>query len=365
MPKLSQLLVMLVMVLLTGCGGGGGGTTPDPKPVPKDELPVLYVASLSSSTTTLRDRAILLNIEVRPEAVGAAPGPAVDTILTVEYSLNAGGVWNNVTELRATGTGKQRGIPQSTPLDLTTRLSFFWDAESDLRLAGAESREIDVVLRVRAEQARGPGLNFSNQITFQVNWSPTGGCVVNAPSYQSGKELTLEAGKPVNAQMLSAGGDLPLVWSVNGALPGSLTLDPSGALTGTPTVFDGVLLFTVRDTCSTGPRRDFALVRLRVIPPECESLSFGTELTIPPGTVGREYNQNLRPLLLSDGKGVLTWTLESGSRLPTGVSLTPTGFLQGTPVDGSAGFYPFRVRVEDQCSTKQKETEQLLLVVGN
>lgn len=357
-------LAGLSLLLLASCGGGGGGKDPDPIPIPKDEPEVSYVLTMTSPSTDLVDRAMPLAITVRPEAVDESPGPSVDTIFTVEMSLNAGGAWEPVTELRSTGSGKQRGIPQQTPLGLNTRITFFWDMESDLRLAGAESGLIEVAVRVMAEQARGAGTEVSNRITLQVDWSSESGCVVNAPSYQSGKTLTLEAGTEVNQQLLASGGDLPLTWSVDGILPGTLTLDPTGALRGVPDVTDSELFITIADSCSVGARKDFAFVRLRVLPPECDPLSFGTVLDLPEAKVGAEYDVDLRARLLSDGKGSLDWRLTSG-KLPEGVTLTSLGRLQGFPKAGSAGLFPLTIEVSDECSSTQRDTERFVLLVGN
>lgn len=364
LPLISGLWATMLLLSLTGCPGGGG-TTPDPSPVPKTDPPVTYDLTLRAPATELRDRAVALSYDIRTTPVDEPPADPVRTVLTVQFSLDLGANWQNATELRATGTGRQRGIPQELPQNLTTRLTFFWDAESDLRIAGAESGPIEVRVRVISEQLTGPGEGASNRIPFVVNWSSTGGCVVNAPSIQTGKELILEAGKPANRQMLSAGGDLPLIWKLDGALPGTLRLDSSGALTGTPTVFDGIVFLTVTDSCSAGPRRDFQFMRLRVIPPECTPLRFGPVLTIPEGEVGQVYNVNLRDLLEADGKGTLTWTLDSLSRLPDGVTLTSTGRLQGTPVNGSAGFYSLTVTIRDSCEPPQTETERFLLAIRN
>jgi|GEM_PF-4323994 len=362
--NLAGLSLCFSLYLLAGCGGGGGNPPADPDPIPKDELEVSYALAMSASETDLVDRAIPLAITVQPTAVDESPGPSVDTIFTVEQSLNAGGDWEPVTELRSTGSGKQRGIPQQTPLGLNTRITFFWDMESDLRLAGAESGEIEVAIRVIAEQARGLGKQISNRINMQVDWSPDGGCVVNAPSYQSGKTLTLEAGSEVNTQLLASGGDLPVTWTVDGVLPGTLTLDPTGALRGIPDVTDSELFITVSDSCSAGVRSDFAFVRLRVLPPECESLNFGLLLDLPQANVGDLYDLDLRARLESDGKGSLEWRVTSGT-LPQGVTLTSLGHLQGTPKAGSAGIYPITIQVSDECSSVQRDTERFVLLVGN
>jgi hypothetical protein len=66
-----------------------------------------------------------------------------------------------------------------------------------------------------------------------------------------------------------------------------------------------------------------------------------TTATLPNGTVGTAYSQTLAA---AGGTGTLTWSVSTGA-LPTGLTLSATGSLTGTPT--AAGTFNFTLQVAD------------------
>jgi hypothetical protein len=143
----------------------------------------------------------------------------------------------------------------------------------------------------------------------------------------------------------AAGGTPPYTWSVtNGPLPTGVTLNSStGALTGTPTSSGGspfTILVTVTDSASVTATKQF-------------TLTIGAALTItsgaalPQGTLGQAYPT--LTLAAVGGSQPYTWLVSAGS-MATGLSLSPSGIITGTP--SAAGTFSFTVQVTDNVQTK-------------
>ena len=147
------------------------------------------------------------------------------------------------------------------------------------------------------------------------------------------------------SQALSAsGGTQPYIWSITtGALPAGLTLSSGGVISGTPTTV-GTANFTVQvaDSLMRTATKAFSLL---VSPP---TLTI-TSASLPAGTVGAAYSQNLAA---SGGTPPYSWSVVTGT-LPGGLSLSSAGVLSGTPT--TAGTSNFTVQVADngaQTATK-------------
>ena len=75
-----------------------------------------------------------------------------------------------------------------------------------------------------------------------------------------------------------------------------------------------------------------------------------TTTSLSDGTVGTAYSQPLA----ADGTTPITWSIESGGTLPTGLSLNEsTGAITGTPT--AAGTYNFTVKAESSYGSDSKE----------
>ncbi|PXV59883.1 Putative Ig domain-containing protein [Dyella jiangningensis] len=144
------------------------------------------------------------------------------------------------------------------------------------------------------------------------------------------------------AQTLSAtGGTAPYTFVISaGALPAGLSLSPAGVLSGTPTV-SGTFNVTVLATdSSTGTGAPFSATRSYAL------IVNAPGITVSPGALsavqtGVAFHQQLSA---SGGNGSYTFTVSAGS-LPTGLSLSSSGALTGTPT--AAGSYAFSISAKD------------------
>jgi len=151
---------------------------------------------------------------------------------------------------------------------------------------------------------------------------------------------TAEAGY---SQTLSAiGGVAPYNYAItSGALPVGVTLNGStGAITGTPTVA-GAFNLTVRVTdSSTGVGAPFSASQSYTVNINAPGIAI-TPASVPNGQEAVAYSQQLAA---SGGNGTYTFAVTSGT-LPTGVTLSTSGQLSGTPA--RTGSFPFTVTATD------------------
>ncbi|MBR0035781.1 MAG: putative Ig domain-containing protein, partial [Synergistaceae bacterium] len=140
--------------------------------------------------------------------------------------------------------------------------------------------------------------------------------------------------------VFTAAGTGTITWYlVSGTLPAGLTLNTDGSLTGTPTE-DGTFTFTVGAYDSTGIRT----TRTYTITINAGSSSEAPRITasspLPDGTASTAYSYQLT----ASGTSPLTWTISGGS-LPSGLSLSSSGLISGTPT--TAGVFRFTVIVQN------------------
>jgi putative Ig domain-containing protein/Big-like domain-containing protein len=151
-------------------------------------------------------------------------------------------------------------------------------------------------------------------------------------------------GEPYSAQLMAANGRPPYQWTlVSGALPAGLSLNVSGQISGTPTVF-GAFIFGVRATDSVNTTA-LATLSLTVLP-DVEPLRILSVGDLTAGLTGVAYTHQL---FFAGGTAPRVWSMVSGA-LPTGLSLnTLTGLISGTPT--VLGIYSFTVRLSDATLT--------------
>ena len=151
------------------------------------------------------------------------------------------------------------------------------------------------------------------------------------------------AGVPYSQTFTPGGGTAPYTYAVSvsaGTLPAGVSLNTStGVLSGTPTS-TGSATFTVTATDSssgTGPYSTSATYTLLTAAP----LISMSPATLPGATVGTAYSQNVAA---SGGTAPYTYAVTSGT-LPTGLTLSSTGALSGTPTAG--GTFNFTIGATD------------------
>lgn len=153
------------------------------------------------------------------------------------------------------------------------------------------------------------------------------------------------------AELEASGGIPPLTWEVlSGALPAGLSLEPGGALAGTPAVFGAFeLTFGVRDAEDREARVELRLA-IRSLEPMIR------EVTLPLGRFGETYEVDFEA---EGGLEPYTWSLGGGA-LPPGLSLSAGGRISGVPTE--SGSFPFTVRVEDAAEHGDEAALELLVI---
>ena len=139
-------------------------------------------------------------------------------------------------------------------------------------------------------------------------------------------------GTSVSQSITASGGTAPYTYSItSGSLPAGLSLSSSGTLSGTPTA-GGTFNFTVNATdSSTGAGGPYSGSRAYSITVNSPTLSL-TPSTLNAGTTYSAYSQSMTA---SGGTAPYTFAITSG-QLPSGLTLSSTGVLSGTPtVSGS------------------------------
>jgi hypothetical protein len=137
--------------------------------------------------------------------------------------------------------------------------------------------------------------------------------------------------------LMVTGGVEPYNWFVaSGSLPPGLSLDATGAISGTPTQV-GVSVFTaeVFDSLGRGTQRTFTLEIRNAI------LVITTTSPLPDGAVGSELKITFAA---TGGAQPYTWSLNGGA-LPTGTTLAATGELTGIPT--AVGGFTFTIQVTE------------------
>lgn len=152
-------------------------------------------------------------------------------------------------------------------------------------------------------------------------------------------------GVPYHQLFTVLGGTPPYTVSLAGPLPAGMTFS-GGALSGTPTE-SGTFNFSVfaSDFASATDSNSYTLT----VGAPTISMS---PASLPTGAVGNAYSQNL----LAFG-GTAPYTFSFSGVLPSGITLTPTGLVSGTPL--AAGSYTFSVMVTDSSTGNGPHTASI------
>jgi hypothetical protein len=182
--------------------------------------------------------------------------------------------------------------------------------------------------------------------SFSVKLSDTAGNVGTASLSLSVLDLeptTLPgavAGRSYSQSLSTTGGTGPYSYSLaaGSSLPAGLSLSSGGIISGTPTS-GGSASFTVNVTDGSGAT-DGAVLTLGVSG-GAAALTIGPAV-LPDATVGQSYNHQLST---TGGTSPYRYSLASGSSLPTGLALSSSGLISGTPK--TAGSTKVTVKVSD------------------
>jgi hypothetical protein len=310
MNAFATLLVLFGLSLLCACGGGSSATPP----------PTISV-SLTPSAQTNIDQGQTLNFTASVSNDSSAKG-VTWTMSGTGCSGSACGTFTN-----STATAVTYNAPATVSANMT--------------------------LTVQATSAADP----SKVKTAPIVVSPE-------PAITTTALASGVAGTAYSATLQASGGAGSLTWSLasGSSLPAGLSLSAAGAISGTPTAA-GTTTFTVKVTDASqgqpGPASDSQQLSIIIVPGPLTI----TTTSLPNGTVNVAYSA---PLQASGGTAPYTWTVASGSSLPSGLTLGGSGTnwsLTGTPT--ATGTFTFSLTVTDSTSpTAASKTQALSLTVG-
>lgn len=197
--------------------------------------------------------------------------------------------------------------------------------------------------------------NFTLQITDSLGVtaiSPALSLVVNAiPALQITTASPLNppaiAGTKYSLTFAATGGIAPYKWSVaNGStLPPNLGLTNAGVLSGMPTTA-GNPSFSITVTDSENPAVSSTSPFTLLIQP-AGTLQITSSATLPDAIVNQAYSTTLQA---SGGTAPYTWSLQAGSTLPAGLTLSSGGVISGTPTAAGPPANTFTIVVTDSAN---------------
>ncbi len=154
-------------------------------------------------------------------------------------------------------------------------------------------------------------------------------------------------GQSYSAWLEATGGSQPYSWSVDsGNLPGGLSLQANGLITGTPTTAATFAFRVVaQDSANRTATKDLAITITGLLTVVTDSL--------PPATVDVDYSQSLEA---TGGQPPYSWLVSAGT-LPDGLDLSAQGDITGIPT--AEGLFSFTVQVED--SLGDTDTQDLTI----
>ncbi len=166
---------------------------------------------------------------------------------------------------------------------------------------------------------------------------------------------TATSGASYSASLSASGGSAPYTWSATSGLPTGLVVNSNGTITGTPSAA-GSFNVGVKVLDSASPSQSASAT----IPLTIDSASSPLLLTtgsLPAATVGKAYSATVSA---SGGSTPYSW---SATGLPSGLSMSTSGVISGTPT--TAGTSVVGVKVVDASSPIQSQSGNYQLVVGS
>jgi len=176
---------------------------------------------------------------------------------------------------------------------------------------------------------------FTVQVTDSANATATKQFQITinaAPSITTASLPAGTVGAAYNQTLAPSGGASPLTWSFTGTMPSGLSLSAStGAITGTPTAASSPsLTFKVTDANGATATKTLTLT--------INTALAITTTSLPQGMVGAAYSQTLAA---SGGTSPLSWSFTG--TMPSGMTLSSSGAITGTPTTASSPSLTFKV----------------------
>lgn len=172
--------------------------------------------------------------------------------------------------------------------------------------------------------------NLSAVKIFVLRLSPAM-IITNNDSYRidAGSSFTLN----LEAMITDTSSIESSIWSViSGDIPSGLKLNEDGTLSGIPAKA-GTFRFTLQAVSGYSRARKDFIFRI--------NLAISSPSYLTDGIKGESYSE----LLKAEGSNNIIWSLVKGSTLPSGLTLSTAGLIQGVPT--SEGIYDFTVNASD------------------
>jgi hypothetical protein len=324
----SPLLAGDVGIAYSRTFAASGGTAPLTWTVSTGTLPAGLSLSSAGSLTGSPTTAGTSNFTIKvADAAGGSASKAfaltINTVpaITTASPLPTGTIGTSYSQTFAVSGGTTPFTWSATsgtlPAGLT--LSSAGVLSGTPTTAGTSNFTIKVADAAGGSASKAFSLNINTSLTITTSSLPAGDVSV---AYS--KTLTV------------AGGTAPYTWSLSGgSLPAGLSLSAGGVISGAPTSA-GTSSFTAAVTDSLGATATRALsITINAAP------SITTSSPMPGGDVTVAYSKTLSA---SNGTPPYAWSISAGS-LPTGLTLTSSGTISGTPT--TAATSNFTVKLTD------------------
>ena len=175
-----------------------------------------------------------------------------------------------------------------------------------------------------------------------VSQPATVSIVIASPtlSLTGGTQASGQIGAVYSQTLTTSGGTAPYSYAVTGgALPAGITLATDGTLSGSPTA-GGPFSFTVTATDSSTGTGPFSISVVHDVTIDAPALTV-TPPVLPSAITAQAYSQSFST---TGGVAPYRYAVTAGT-LPTGLTLSTTGVLSGTPTRG--GVFTFTVSATD------------------
>lgn len=296
------------------------------------------IASCGKSTPPI------ITVQISPSATQTLDqGQSVNVVVMLGNDVGGAGVSWTLTGTSCSGSG-------CGTLSNTTKTSVTYVAPTGLTSA--------LTVTLTATSVTDPIASASATINVSLPVQFGAACPVSSGTAPQ----TLANGSngvPYSQTILACGGVAPLIFTLSsGGVPPGLTLNSTGAITGTPSG-SGTSNFSVTVTDSgAAPLTATQAFSITIAPPPPLSI---TTTTLTNAEVGVPYSAKIAS---TGGVPPLTWGLVPGSgALPPGLNLSAGGgTISGTPT--ATGSFSFTVQVQDRAlPTAQVQTQALSLSV--
>jgi hypothetical protein len=167
-------------------------------------------------------------------------------------------------------------------------------------------------------------------------------------------------GSAFTGQLVGNCGVLPYTFTLNSTTGAANTflVSSNGAITGTPTVAGATTLsVTITDNSFV---HNFSTSNVVITVSANGGLTITSTSPLPPGVINVPYSNTLQA---TGGTSPYNWTLDIGSSLPAGLTLSPAGLISGTPT--TIGSRSFSVVLMDAASPQHTVNASFTLVIAS